>query len=1184
MPSVSVLPSSSSLSSYASSGSTHINGSSSSSHSSGSHPVRDLTVAEIKDRARASEHDVRGATLLSILRAAKDKEQIGLVREQDGDIRGAFQSLVIAAQLAQVIMNHSEFKQEKKRSGPKAPIYKECLEFQTHFSTEVIPKVKRLETRLLEMEQLKKGQDEHAEQEDSEPSSRSLGSIADRMRSLQNAGLKVQTTKRLSRDLSVASPATASSMSPLLPDWKERSNISSTSISRSSSHVQSPTLTQSYSQSHSQSQQQSLVSNHPTGSSVHSTSSLGPPSPSVSTDSPRFATLSEFTQAFPSIDELDEGLPSLPSVPHNLSGASSSNTPPISPSVIKRFPSLPLDLDPGPRPASTPIPPSMSVNGLQQSRPASPTSALRSMRSPLSPVISPKPIGLTFTGSSSSARASPLSTGDTSSHATTSRTPLSLPVTSAIYPKTLREYLSRQNEVMVLLLDVRTRAEFAKAHIKAEAVVCLEPQVLHRDGLTSEKLEDAFSIAPQKESAVFRNRDKFDLVVMYDGESENLGSANTPMSLAMKVIFENAFQRVLKRPPVILVGGLKAWRTAYPTEVARDESVTGLGMDLDRISLASTAASSYSSPAINGSTENKVNGWGAESPLSPSQEIRSTTRHHFAMDQIPEDESSSLDNQNTNSSEPGGRRLTRKPTMSRPPSSSCISFNSRNPYEKNSPYMNGSLASSSSSITYPQYPLPSTSNFGTFLPSNNNPFVSPPPTASINPKITRRHSDYIDQSEQAVSSFNKRSSIDYPDITLQHVIRPPPAATTSVSERQDPRRSNVSGHRTSMSTNEPPRPPTIESDYPVVYWPDMQVSTSGLKNLGNTCYMNSTMQCLSATVPFSRFFTDGRYKHAINYMNPLGTKGKLTEAFASILHEMWHQETPIITPFTFRRQICAYAQQFSGSEQHDSQEFLNFLLDGLHEDLNRVLHKENIPRTPESEAELEHLPQQIASQQEWSLYRRRDNSIVVDFFMGQFRNRMQCLTCQKTSTTYNSFMYLTLPIPRGSRVTLQHCLDAFVQEEVMEKADAWQCPNCKTLRKATKRLSISRLPPVLLIHLKRFQTKGHFTDKLETFVDFPLKGLDLTNYMPSPLPPGVDTRKVSQPISLDDPRSQVPPYKYDLYAVTNHFGTLSSGHYTAFVNSQRSWLYCDDSRITQADSREVVGKPAYVLYYKRVKP
>jgi ubiquitin C-terminal hydrolase len=103
------------------------------------------------------------------------------------------------------------------------------------------------------------------------------------------------------------------------------------------------------------------------------------------------------------------------------------------------------------------------------------------------------------------------------------------------------------------------------------------------------------------------------------------------------------------------------------------------------------------------------------------------------------------------------------------------------------------------------------------------------------------------------------------------------------------------------------------------------------------------------------------------------------------------------------------------------------------------------------------------------------------------------------------------------------------------------CPRCRTLRKATKTLSLSRLPPVLLIHLKRFSFKGPFTDKIEKQVDFPLKGLDLTNYMLPPLPPGVD-RTGTQTYPPEDPRLQIPPYRYDLYAVTNHFGSLSSGH------------------------------------------
>jgi len=209
----------------------------------------------------------------------------------------------------------------------------------------------------------------------------------------------------------------------------------------------------------------------------------------------------------------------------------------------------------------------------------------------------------------------------------------------------------------------------------------------------------------------------------------------------------------------------------------------------------------------------------------------------------------------------------------------------------------------------------------------------------------------------------------------------------------------------------------------------------------------------------------------------------------------------------------------------------------------------------------------------------------VDYFQGQFRNRLQCMTCGTTSTSYESFMSLSLPIPgerNTSKVTLYQCLDAFVKPEVLEKSEMWNCPRCKTLRQATKQLSLSRLPPVLLIHLKRFSIKGPFTDKLETFVDFPTKGLDLSNYMPPPLPPGADKAQLP-PARPDDPRSQNPPYRYDLYGVTNHFGSLSSGHYTAFVASHGSWLSCDDSRVSETDGRDVVAKPAYVLFYKRVK-
>jgi len=151
------------------------------------------------------------------------------------------------------------------------------------------------------------------------------------------------------------------------------------------------------------------------------------------------------------------------------------------------------------------------------------------------------------------------------------------------------------------------------------------------------------------------------------------------------------------------------------------------------------------------------------------------------------------------------------------------------------------------------------------------------------------------------------------------------------------------------------------------------------------------------------------------------------------------------------------------------------------------------------------------------------------------------------------------------------------------------CPQCKTKRRASKTLSLARLPPILLIHLKRFEANGRFSDKVDTFVEYPMKALDLTNYMPPPLPPGADKSELNGglPMSLEDPRTQLPPYRYDLYGVTNHYGNLSSGHCescgflsaiwadnslkdTAFIASGRGWMSCDDSSVKPCDPKQVV--------------
>ena len=119
----------------------------------------------------------------------------------------------------------------------------------------------------------------------------------------------------------------------------------------------------------------------------------------------------------------------------------------------------------------------------------------------------------------------------------------------------------------------------------------------------------------------------------------------------------------------------------------------------------------------------------------------------------------------------------------------------------------------------------------------------------------------------------------------------------------------------------------------------------GLQNLGNTCYMNSALQCLSNYKLLKDFFLTLAFKEEINLENPLGTKGLISVRFAELLDNLWNRSQPDFSPWQFKQCIGNLSTQFYGYAQNDSMEFLTLLLDKLHEDLNRVQTKiyEEIP-------------------------------------------------------------------------------------------------------------------------------------------------------------------------------------------------------------------------------------------------
>ena len=105
----------------------------------------------------------------------------------------------------------------------------------------------------------------------------------------------------------------------------------------------------------------------------------------------------------------------------------------------------------------------------------------------------------------------------------------------------------------------------------------------------------------------------------------------------------------------------------------------------------------------------------------------------------------------------------------------------------------------------------------------------------------------------------------------------------------------------------------------------------GLRNLGNTCFLNSSIQCLSATIPLTDYFLGYNYRSEINHDNFLGTGGKLVTAYAELMKKMWLGKDSVVLPTEFKAQLEKFSPQFRGNHQHDSQELLSFLLDGIHE-------------------------------------------------------------------------------------------------------------------------------------------------------------------------------------------------------------------------------------------------------------
>eukprot|EP00939_MAST-03C_sp_MAST-3C-sp1_P001388 g1388.t1 len=364
--------------------------------------------------------------------------------------------------------------------------------------------------------------------------------------------------------------------------------------------------------------------------------------------------------------------------------------------------------------------------------------------------------------------------------------------------------------------------------------------------------------------------------------------------------------------------------------------------------------------------------------------------------------------------------------------------------------------------------------------------------------------------------------------------------------------------------------------------------------------MNSCIQCLSNIPLLRKYLCTCDLKSAVNKSS--STKGRIALAFAKLLKRMWSASSfSSETPSELKSVVGKMASRFLTYHQQDAQEFMVYLLDGLHEDLNRIDVK---PEYKDIEDQKEGESDRDLASRWWRHYELRNDSPIKDMFAGQLRSELTCMTCQRKSVRFDPFWDLSLPVPsektkgsivgslrrleRDGKCDIYDCLRAFVKVEQLNSSEAPYCPNCKTSCAAQKHFTIFRLPKVLVLHMKRFSDipggRIRRRRKLNVNISCPMHNLDMSPFC-APTSPCVESGAESDRNEAASRLETNAETRYNLVAVSNHIGSIHGGHYTADCSNstKMKWYHFDDSRVSEIsdEGAKLNERTAYILFYAR---
>ncbi|KAE8421715.1 ubiquitin hydrolase [Aspergillus pseudocaelatus] len=703
-----------------------------------------------------------------------------------------------------------------------------------------------------------------------------------------------------------------------------------------------------------------------------------------------------------------------------------------------------------------------------------------------------------------------------------------LPHSTAISAHELLDYLRRYN---LLLVDVRPRDQYDSGHVYAKSIICIEPVAL-RENVSAEELEERLVVSPEHEQSLFEKRNEFDMIVYYDQSTDSVSYlAGSPVGTTaphLRALYDTLYE----------------FNAYKPLKDGRPPALLLGGLDawIDLLGQQSLATSSTATV------------------LGSLQKKRPVARP--------------------------GRPLGRVPTMASANSSLEVRKRRLREYKPLNPdeltaWMEKSKNEEIDTTTYiEEEPM-------TEEPEGQETDEPPTPFVHTYEDFLRRFPEPHAIQESMVTPHARPPVPPTPNYAAPVPIapsRPPPAVPR-------PSYSGVTDGRQIQPTLARQNSATKTALYTPSSIYRAKLPRTGLANFGVTCYMNSTIQCLNATMMLSRFFVDNRFRYYVQ-KNWKGSQGVMPGLFANLIRSLWKGDVEVIVPTSFRNFCGRLNQEWAIDRQQDAKEFFDFAVDCLHEDLNINWQRSPLrPLTFEEEMQRERMPVTKVSKIEWDRYCHREESFISSLFAGQHASRLRCTTCKRTSTTYEAFYSISVEIPPSGTGDIYQCLRSYCKEEMLSGDEVWKCPYCKCERVATKQIIITRAPQILVIHFKRFSaSKTQSARKIHTPIEFPLHGLRMDDFVYSP-PSPESNGDPKATIPPDTTLATVPPFTYDAYGVLRHIGSsMSSGHYISLVRdgARQCWRRFDDERTVDFNPRDLRSKDrlqneqAYIVFYERV--